>query len=227
MKRCAPQLSGTAELHQETRAAIAEARVMGRAATKAVEGRKSMRVARLIVVALLAALMLGTTLPDVVRVFGRPVYEFGYRIDYIGFITGVEAGSPAAKAGIQQGDRLDILSTPRERISAAYLGGTIVSQERVVLGLMRDGKSRLLSLTADLPEPAYRRPLVLARELAGRVFDLVGAMLVLLRPGPMTWGFTSFAAGSTPHRPGYFRRQRRWAWSARTGSRVLCSCSPV
>jgi hypothetical protein len=163
-----------------------------------------MRIVRPIVVALLAALMLGTTLPDVVRVFDHPIYEFGYRIEYSGFITGIEAGSPAAKAGIQQGDRLDILSTPRDRISAAYLGGTIVPHESVAMGIMRDGKTRLVSLTADLPEPAYTRPLVLARELAGLVFVLVGAMLVLLRPGPMTWGFYLFCCGLNPAPSGVF-----------------------
>src|SRR5450631_3260464 len=163
-----------------------------------------MRIVRPIVVALLAALMLGTTLPDVVRVFDHPIYEFGYRIDYFGFITGIEAGSPAAKAGIQQGDRLDILSTPRDRISAAYQGGTIVPHESVAMGIMRDGKTRLVSLTADLPEPAYTRPLVLARELAGLVFVLVGAMLVLLRPGPMTWGFYLFCCGLNPAPSGVF-----------------------
>lgn len=164
-----------------------------------------MRIVSLIVVALLATLTLGTTLPDVVRVFGRPVYEFGYRIDYFGFITGIAAGSPAAKAGIQEGDRLDILSTPRDRIAAAYLGGTIVPHERVAMAIMRGGKSRLLSLTADLPEPSYRWPLVLARELAGIVYVLVGAMLVLLRPGPMTWGFYLFCCGFNPAPSGVFQ----------------------
>jgi hypothetical protein len=157
-----------------------------------------MRIVNLTVVALLATLTLGPALPDVVRIFGRPLYEFGYRIDYFGFITDIEPGSPAAKAGIRERDRLDILSTPREHIAAAYLGGTIVPRERVAMALQRDGKSQLLSLTADLPEPPYTRPLVLARELAGLVFVFVGAMLVLLRPGPMTWGFYLFCCGFNP-----------------------------
>jgi hypothetical protein len=164
-----------------------------------------MRIIRPIIVALLAALTLGTTLPDLARVFGDPVYEFGYRIDFLGSVTDVETDSPAAKAGIRQGDRLDILNTPRARISAAYIGGTIVAHDRAVMAFMRDGKTRLLSLTADLPEPAYSRPLVLARELAGLVFVLVGAMLVLLRPGPMTWGFYLFCCGFNPAPSGVFQ----------------------
>ena len=157
-----------------------------------------MRIAGPIIVALLAAFTLGITLPDVVRGFDHPGYDFGYRTDNSGFVTDVEAGSPAAKADLRKGDRLDILHTPREHISAAYLGATIIPHERVEMAFIRDGKARLLSMTADLPEPTYRRPLVLARELAGLVFILVGATLVLLRPGPMTWGFYLFCCGFDP-----------------------------
>jgi hypothetical protein len=123
-----------------------------------------MRIVGPIVVALLAALMLGTTLPDVVRVFGHPVYEFGYRIGDTGFVTGVEAGLPAAKADIRQGDRLDILNTPRDGLSAAYLGGTVVRHERVAMGFTRDGIRRP---RPDLPrgdkEPVLAIP-VLVRD---------------------------------------------------------------
>ncbi len=163
-----------------------------------------MRVIRPIVVALLAAFALGTTLPDLVRVFGHPMYEFGYHSDYAGGVTEVEAGSPAAKAGIRQGDRQDFSRPPRDLLFTAYEGGTNVPHQRVPMGFIRDGRTRPVTLTADLREAAYRWPLVLARELAGLVFILVGAMLVLLRPGAMTWGFYIFCCAVDPAPGGVF-----------------------
>jgi hypothetical protein len=133
-----------------------------------------------------------------VRVFDRPMYLFGYDLDWSGVVTNVVAGSSAASAGIRQGDKLDMVNVPREVRVAARLTGTIVPNQRMSMPFIRVGQSRVVTVTSDMPEASYRRYLVLARELAGLVFVVVGAMLVLLRPGLMTWGFYLFCCGVDP-----------------------------
>jgi hypothetical protein len=156
------------------------------------------RIVRPIVVALLAVITIGPTLPDLVRVFGHPLYLLGYNANEVGIVTEVVAGSSAAMAGIRPGDTIDWAHTPRDLRPLVVLTATIVAHERVPMTVVRDGRSRVVTLTADTPEPAYTGYLVLARELAGLVFVVVGAMLVLLRPGPMTWGFYLFCCAVDP-----------------------------
>lgn len=157
-----------------------------------------MRIVRPIVVALLAAYVLGIALPDLGRVFGHPLYDFGYRTDDRGVVTDVAARSPAAKAGIQIGDRLNVLGTPPNARAVALIPGTVIRHEPVTIAFFRGDLRRVVTMSAELQEPVYRQPLVLARELAMLVFIIVGAMLVLLRPSPMTWGFYLFCCAFSP-----------------------------
>ncbi|MBV9149902.1 MAG: hypothetical protein JO024_08550 [Candidatus Eremiobacteraeota bacterium] len=156
-----------------------------------------MAVLRVIVVALLSAFVLGFSLPDFVRVFGHPLYDFGYtRND--AYIVAVAKGSPADKAGVRPGDLIDFPTTPYDARVIGQVPGTIVPHKLVTISFIRNGQRRVVTMAADVREPIYREPLIVAREIAMLVFIAVGAALLLLRPSPMTWGFFFFCCAFSP-----------------------------
>lgn len=157
-----------------------------------------MRNAGRVVAVLLAAYALCITLPDLSRAFGQPLSLFGYSLDPTGTVNAVDAGSSAAAAGIRPGDRLDLGATRKDFRAVALIGSSATPHARAAIAFTRAGIRRLVVVTADHPEPAYRAPLVLARELAGVVYVIVGVALVLLRPSAMTWGFFLFCCAFSP-----------------------------
>ncbi|MBV8689817.1 MAG: hypothetical protein JOZ59_06920 [Candidatus Eremiobacteraeota bacterium] len=156
-----------------------------------------MPVIRTVFVALLATFLLGFSLPDFIRVFGHPLYDFGYaRND--AYIAAVAAGSPADRAGVRPGDWIDFPGTPPSARVVASVPGTIIPHKMFSISIVHEGQRRMVSMAADLREPLYREPLIVARELAMLVFVFVGVTLVLLRPSPMTWGFFLFCCAFNP-----------------------------
>jgi len=154
---------------------------------------------RTVIVIVLAALVLSESLPDIRRVW-LPLGTFGVvGTNQDGFITAVEPGSPAARAGIRAGDREDIASTsPQYRfwVISGTSPGTLVPGQRLTMAVDRGGQVREVTM---LSEPEALTPttktLLVARELALLLFVGIGASLALLRPSIATWAFYCFCLG--------------------------------
>jgi hypothetical protein len=120
--------------------------------------------------------------------------EFGIRIDSPNAVQDVVPGSPADRAGIRVGDRVERPTTPRQRFLLCEVPTCYITPwpfERINLTILRIGAP----FTATL----YARPLPalspIARFLLGLkclwlfVFVAISLILVLLRPNRMVWGF--------------------------------------
>lgn len=144
--------------------------------------------------------------PDLLRV-AEPLASIGLFADGDGLITDVtepfpdEAASPAWRAGIRVGDRLD-LEAMRCRLGAlekcssaiATLGGVqyLLPGRTVTLDLVAaDGQpARHVSLVAEPPPSnALVRGVNFLCQIAGILVVLAAAWLVWTRPSAMSWGF--------------------------------------
>jgi hypothetical protein len=164
----------------------------------------------LVALALFALLMI---VPDFYRMV-NPLASTGFAADNDGLIYDVqgpfarEEDSPAWRAGLRPGDRLDLrameCSAPAARPCVDFLsvlggmGGAQlvmpgrVLQLRVVPG---DGSAaRTVDVAAERYESSWLdRGALLANEIIGTLFVLAAAWLVWTRPGGMTWGFFLYA----------------------------------
>jgi hypothetical protein len=128
----------------------------------------------------------------------EPPHHYGFAIDGNLTVTSVEAGSPAARAGLHPGDRvlaprLDLAS--REMIAATEQGRSR-SPATIVLPLENHGVRRTLRITSEAAlVPASEWAKVIAAMLVTFAFVGVGVALVLLRPTRATWSFFFLATG--------------------------------
>jgi hypothetical protein len=153
--------------------------------------------------------------PDLVRI-AQPLGSFGFYANNDGLIYDVigpfpdEASSPAWRAGIRKGDRLDLLRLEcnvREPASCgnalALLGG---------LEFVLPGRSGTLPLAAtgtaparDVTLVAVQRPsnfliraVVMLDQIAGILVVVAAGWLVWSRPSAMSWGFFLYANWFNP-----------------------------
>ncbi len=156
-------------------------------------------IARVGAVALLASWVIGMSLANLIFLW-QPPGTFGMRADYDGRIKGVTAGLPAARAGLLQGDVIDLQLTSKDaRNLVLPAKSNVPVGTTITLWIMRRAGPAAVALTSSPLE--YPRPYqlaIIARRLATLVFLIVGAVLVLLRPGPATWGFYLFCVGLNP-----------------------------
>ena len=159
-----------------------------------------------IALVLLTLYALAMIAPDLIRIV-RPLGSFGITTNNDGLIYDVqspfasEEDSPAWRAGVREGDRLDLAAMRCVPVDT-ILSSTMLSQWGGVNYVM-PGRKGAFILAADGGRPARKimltaqpRPVsrllqfVLALEqIAGILVVLGAAYLVWLRPGPMTWGF--------------------------------------
>jgi hypothetical protein len=141
---------------------------------------------RVIVVVLLIIVYLGWSIADLRRVF-MPLGEYGFASSD-GIVTRLDAGGPAARAGIRLGDRLiGSIGTPLARY--ALVRGVAASAGRSLeLQVADRGKSRRITLVAE-PEPLPIRAFVALRFLLAFLTIGVATALLLTRPAPAAWGF--------------------------------------
>ena len=154
-------------------------------------------VLRVITVTALTLFFCITYFPDLLRVVGWPNGDWGFRTDGV-TITTVTPNSPAQRAGMHPGDRID-LSTLPDRIRWATTGGLAFAPGDVLtFEVWKHGRFEPVTLRAmrERTVPAF----IVIREFAFAVPLIIGIFLVLLRPSPITWGFFLFslAAGGVP-----------------------------
>lgn len=168
-----------------------------------------------ILLSLLLAWALAMILPDLWRVV-QPLASYGFAADNDGLIYDVtgpfddETESPAWKAGIKKGDRLDL-----SRLQCFPYNATTCGNALAVLGghqFVLPGRPATLDLlpTADRPgrevtlvaaaQPAnpFERFVVALDQIAGILVVLAAAWLVWTRPGPMSWGFFLYVMWFNP-----------------------------
>ena len=162
--------------------------------------------------------------PDFLRVF-RPLGSFGLATNGDGLIYDVqgpfasEEESPASRAGVRVGDRLDLFAmrcipvdTDLCASSLSQLGGVnyVVPRREatLILKATADREARKVMLVAE-PRPDNRlfEVIVGLDTIAGVLVVLGAAWLVWTRPGPMTWGFFAYVIQFNPGQAFQF-----WAW---------------
>lgn len=144
--------------------------------------------------------------PDLVRV-AQPLGSFGFFANNNGLIYDVtgpfpdEASSPAWRAGLRVGDRID-LSAMRCRLSdladcsnaLSVLGGLqyVLPGRRATIDLSAtdDQPARQVILAAE-PRPSnfLIRAIIMLGQIAGILVIVAAAWLVWTRPTAMSWGF--------------------------------------
>ncbi len=146
------------------------------------------RFLRVVFVALIAAYAAVCFITTLIT-YDRPAAEYGFNVASDGVtITAVEPGLPAAKAGIEAGDRIVYEHLP----VAGRLN--VIESEWVVPGMalpfevVHHGKPRSVLLKA-VALPSLYGMADLSFAFAGLALCAVSLALVLLRPSRMTWGF--------------------------------------
>jgi hypothetical protein len=159
-----------------------------------------------ILIMLLALWGLVMIVPDLVRVV-QPLGSFGFYADNDGLIYSVlgpfedRQSSPAWKAGIRPGDRLD-LERLKCRLSdiadcgpaLTVLGGVefVLPGRTVTFDLLAHGDQPARQVTlvaAQRPANFLVRAVNLACQIAGILVVIAAAWLVWTRPSAMSWGF--------------------------------------
>jgi hypothetical protein len=176
------------------------------------------------VLLLLTIYALTMVAPDLLRVV-RPLGSFGLATNGDGLIYDVEgpfaseADSPAWRAGLRVGDRLDLAAMRCAPVDTnvcasmlAQWGGVnyVMPGREATLFIAAAGErpAREVRFTAE-PRPANRLLdlMVALGTIAGILVVLGAAWLVWVRPGAMTWGFFVYVIQFNPGEAFQF-----WAW---------------
>jgi hypothetical protein len=169
---------------------------------------------RILLVVLLAwALVM--IIPDLWRV-GQPLGSVGFYANNDGLIYNVtgpfddQTASPAWKAGIREGDRLDLSKMRCLPYDAATCGSVLSALGGIQFAVPGHGITLDLASTPDRPARqvylvAVERPtnflkraVLLLDQIAGILVVSAAAWLVWTRPGGMSWGFFLYVMWFNP-----------------------------
>jgi hypothetical protein len=177
--------------------------------------RSGARLAGRVLLVVLSVFALLLVAPDLLRVF-QPLDSVGLAANDDGLIYDVhspfptEADSPAWRAGIRVGDRLDLppmrcipIRTSACASMLALWGGMnyLVPGRKVTLSLLPSGDhpARTITLVArQIPPTTSDLVVLVLDQVAGILVVLGAAWLVWIRPGWMTWGFFAYAIEFNP-----------------------------
>ena len=158
---------------------------------------------------------LAMVVPDFYRLY-QPLGSFGFYANNDGIITDVEGpfrdrtASPAFRAGLRVGDRLDLeqmrcipITTLRCTSAMAALGGfrLVTNQQRaqLVMAPAPGRPARVVDIIADQrPYDGWVLAVLLLDQAAAMLVILAAAWLVWIRPGAMTWGFFLYVIWFNP-----------------------------
>ena len=158
---------------------------------------------------------LAMVVPDFYRLY-QPLGSFGFYANNDGIITDVQGpfleqtASPAFRAGLRLGDRLDLeqigcipIHTLRCGSAMAALGGfrLVANQQHAefVIAAVPGRPAREVDIIADQrPYDGWVLAVLLLDQLASVLVILAAAWLVWTRPGIMTWGFFLYVIWFNP-----------------------------
>jgi len=149
---------------------------------------------------LLSAYFCFFNLPDLVRIYGHPLGDWGFTtVGDTPWVASVTPGGPAARAGMKPGEQIDLSANPTVDRMAVGENYALYPAATLRVGLSEGGTTRHVTLRAAR-EPASNFPLIVIRETIWFLPLAFGALLLLRRPSPTTWGFFLFtlAAGGVP-----------------------------
>lgn len=150
---------------------------------------------RVVTVGLISLLSIALWAPDVPRIFGHGLGKTGFTVGQGNMVVAVDRGSPAERAGIRPGQRIDFNGTPvhsRLLIINANFQNLHPIQRfpvRVV-----SGARAFTAIVSSEPETQADTATVLPRIIFEMVLLVAGIALLLLRPSKATWGFFIFSA---------------------------------
>ena len=194
-------------------------------------GQDARRLAGRAVQALLTLYALAMIVPDFVRIV-RPLGSFGLATNADGLVYDVqgpfadEAESPAWRAGLRVGDRLDLAAMRCPPFASVRCASNLALWGGVTYVL--PGRQAALALAAEADRPAREvtlvaksRPTSIAVDIvtvltaiAGALVVLGAAYLVWIRPGPMTWGFFAYVMYFNPGQQFQFLAWlQQWPWA--------------
>src|SRR5690242_515024 len=171
-------------------------------------------VSRVLLVAL-TFWALAMVVPDFYRVY-QPLGSFGFYANNSGIITDVrgpfleQTASPAFRAGLRVGDRLDLtqmrcipIRTVRCASAMAALGGfrLVANRQRadLVIAAAPGRPAREVDIIASQrPYNGWVLAVLLLDQVAAMLVILAAAWLVWTRPGIMTWGFFLYVIWFNP-----------------------------
>ncbi len=134
------------------------------------------------------------------REIWHPTGVFGYGTNVDGVVTGVDANSPADRAGIRVGDRLDEAAmTVQQRWDLIQVPEVESAGIKETFGLYHGGERRTVTMVS-VPEPMTptHQTVIVLQLVGATLFIALGAFIVLLRPDLATWGFFLFCVGYAP-----------------------------
>ena len=173
------------------------------------------RIRGRILLVLLTIWAIVMVVPDFYRLV-RPLGSFGFYANGDGLVTDVrgpfaeDAASPAWRAGLRVGDRLDLqqmrcipVGTLRCATALAFLGGAPLVRDRrhgeLWLAAAGDAPARRIELVAEAPLFSWWTAAALPLDqIAALLVILAAAWLVWTRPGGMTWGFFLYVIWFNP-----------------------------
>ena len=176
------------------------------------------------VLLLLTVYSLAMITPDFIRVV-RPLGSFGLTINGDGLIYDVqgpfasEEQSPAWRAGLRDGDRLDLAAMSCAPVDTNVCASMLAQWGGV--SYVMPGREATFFIAGAAERPAREVRLIAAPRPSNRLLDLViglgaiagilvvlgAAWLVWTRPGAMTWGFFVYVIQFNPGEAFQF-----WAW---------------
>ena len=173
------------------------------------------QIAGRVLLVALAFWALAMVVPDFYRLY-QPLGSFGFYANNDGVITDIQGpflnqtASPAFRAGLRVGDRLDLaqmrcipIRTLRCASAMAALGGfrLVANQQRaeLVMATAPGRPARELNIVAEQrPYNGWVLAVLLLDQIAAMLVILAAAWLVWTRPGIMTWGFFLYVIWFNP-----------------------------
>ncbi len=144
------------------------------------------RRARFLVVAAFIVFANALNLPDIGRIFGLGIAEYGFATDN-GTVSRITLGEPADRAGLKIGDRVAVGDHSQRARYALVRGLGAYAGAPLQLSVLGTHPHRVVLHAVH--EPPSLRALVAVRFALAAFTISVATALLLMRPEPATWGF--------------------------------------
>ncbi len=192
---------------------------------------KGLKLGGRVLLALLTLYALTMIVPDFLRIV-RPLSSFGLTTNADGLIYDVqgpfaeEEESPAWKAGLRVGDRLDLGAMRCASIDSQVCASNLAlwggvnyvmpgREARLLVKAAENRPTREIVLVAEQRQRSVALDaVVLLAGIAGVLVVLGAAYLVWIRPGAMTWGFFAYVIQFNPGQAyQFYAFLQQWPWA--------------